>query len=154
MARFETSATLALEWGDNRDRTYSSLISNDGERAKQHAAGLVEAMRRNGASSALREVVVRPWERGTELADAPVVYRASYFDAEQGLTEDEAYAARVHDWHIDVDRINANLVKNNADYRLGYSDWRQEWGPQPSACAACEKALDLTPVNFKPVHEV
>jgi hypothetical protein len=58
-------------------------------------------------------------ERRQRLADAPLLYRASYNDREQGLTDAEVYAARVNDWHAAADRLNGNYA---AIIRSG------EWG--------------------------
>jgi hypothetical protein len=100
-----TTADYALDWAGNRD-LWSKGIGGSEEEAMQHAAGLVNQMRRDGATSRIRRVRVRHWRIGSSLANAPVLFQASYFDSEQGLTEDEAYASRVHDWHARTDRAD------------------------------------------------
>ena len=108
----------------------------------QHAAGLVTQMRRDGATPAIRRVRVRHWRVGSSLANAPALFQASYFDSEQGLTDDETYAARVHDWHARTDRDNQVADLGPLDYR----PWSDEWGPQPALCPMC--AATLAPQNY------
>jgi hypothetical protein len=59
----------------------------------------------------MRCVRVRLWRDGSRLADAPPLYCASYYDREQGLTDSEVYAARVHDWHALADRVSGNYAR-------------------------------------------
>lgn len=139
--RHLTTADYALDWGDNRDLC-STGIGGSEEVATQHAAGLVKQMRRDSAASAIRRVRVRRWPVGSSLADAPVVFQASYFDSEQGLTADEAYASRVHDWHARTDRDNRVADLGPLDYR----PWSEEWGPQPASCRIC--GAILAPQNY------
>jgi hypothetical protein len=94
-------------------------------------------MRRDGASSAMRSVNVRIWRDGTKLADAPVLFAASYYDHEQGPTDAEVYAARVHDWHAVIDRLNGHYARNMANWRLDRRPWSDHWGPRANSCPAC-----------------
>jgi hypothetical protein len=136
-----TTADYALGWGGNRDFV-STAIGGSEEEAMQQAAGLVDQMRRDRANSAIRRVMVRHWRVGSSLAAAPVVFEASYFDPEQGLTADEAYASRVHDWHARTDRDNQVADLGPLDYR----PWSDEWGPEPALCPMC--AAILAPQNY------
>jgi hypothetical protein len=68
--------------------------------------------------------------RTGELAAAPLLFSASYYDSDQGLTDAEVYAARVHDWHALSDRMKRNSARNNARWRVGYSTWSDDWGPR------------------------
>jgi hypothetical protein len=131
-----TTADYALGWGDNHD-SWSTGIGGSEEEAMQHASGLVDQMRRDRAASAIRRVRVRHWRDGSSLAYAPVLYQASYYDGEQGLTDAEVYAARVHDWHESVDRFNRNHAARNSPWRMGYGTWSDDWGPKPASCPAC-----------------
>jgi hypothetical protein len=103
----------------------------------QCAAGLVDRMRCDGAASAIRCVRVRHWRDDSEFADAPLLYQASYYDREQGLTDGEVYAARGHDWHESVDRFNRNHAARNSPWRMGYGTWSDDWGPEPTSSPAC-----------------
>lgn len=71
------------------------------------------------------------------------MYQASYYDREQGLTPAEVYAARVHDWHESADRFNLNHARNNSPLRVGYGQWLDEWGSEPSTCPACRATLGI-----------
>jgi hypothetical protein len=135
-----TTADYALGLGDNRD-SWSTGIGGSEEEAIQHASGVVDQMRRDGAASAIRRVRVRHWRDGSSLADAPVLYQASYYDGEQGLTDGEAYAARVHDWHESVDRFNRNHAARTSPWRMGYSTWSDDWGRKSASCPACAATL-------------
>lgn len=98
------------------------------------ASGRVDGMRRDGASSAMRSVSVRIWRDGTKLADAPVLFAASYYDHEQGLTDAEVYAARVHDWHAVSRPTERTLRPEQCELAARPSD---HWGPRADSCPAC-----------------
>ncbi|MGD1281328.1 hypothetical protein ACKUUI_06005 [Mycobacterium seoulense] len=130
-----TIAVYAHGWGGNRNRMSSGLGGSEDE-AMRHAVELVDQMRRDGANSTVRHVRVRRWEVGS-LANAPAVFEASYYDPKQGLTDAEAYAARVHDWHAQADSWNRWAEANHSKYGMGYGNWMDVWGPQPVECPAC-----------------
>jgi hypothetical protein len=71
-----TTADHSLGWGGNRD-LWSTGIGGSQEEAVQHAAGLVNQMRCDGATSAIRRVRVQHWRVGSSLANAPVLFEAS-----------------------------------------------------------------------------
>ena len=137
-----TTADYAFDWGDNLGRMSTGHGGSEAE-AMQHAADFVRDMRREGVKSPIRLVRVRHWPGGSKLAGGPLVYQASYYDAEQGLADAEAYAARVHDWHVSVDRVNRNLTRTNASWRLGYSPWLDASGPKPASCPGCGADLGV-----------
>ncbi|GBG36846.1 hypothetical protein NJB14197_08990 [Mycobacterium montefiorense] len=117
---------------------------DDLEEAVQHATAWVHEMRGAGATSAIRRVCVRPsdsWDTDNLRHRHRPLFEASYYHPEQGLTDADVYAARVHDWHANADRVNQNLAHNKAKYRLCYLNWTDEWGPKPTACPACNTAL-------------
>lgn len=60
-----------------------------------------------------------------------------------GGSDAEAYAARVHDWHVSVDRVNRNLTRTNASWRLGYSPWLDASGPKLASCPGCGADLGV-----------
>jgi hypothetical protein len=139
--KFFVSTKYSLGWGDNRDRLSSGHGAVTEDEAMKLARDSVIKMRRLGAASPIRSVEVTSSVQG-RMKGGPVLFEASYFDTEQGLTVDEVYAARAHDWHALADRFNANMVRNNGNYQYGYLDWPSHWGPKPIQCPACEKALD------------
>ncbi len=132
----------SLGWSENRDCRTSMRGDLTEVEAMDYATEQTDEMRRRGAESPVRRVRVTRWESGTSLIGAPVLYKASYYDAEQKLTDAEAYAARVHDWHEFSDRFNANNSGNRSKWRVGHGDWPNEWGPKPTACPECETVVD------------
>ena len=102
---------------------------------------MVAEMRQHGVATPIRSVTVKQWDKGVQLFEAPFMFEASYFDAEQGLTEWDVYAARVHDWHARTGRDNQVADLEPRDYLL----WSEDWGPQPASCSKCAAAL--TPQN-------
>ncbi len=96
--RYLTTAHYALSWGRNSESVSKGFGSSEDE-AMQRAISLVDEMRRDGPSLPIRSVTVRDWATGSSLKDARLVYEASYHHAAQGLTDNDEYAARVHDWH-------------------------------------------------------
>lgn len=131
----------SLGWSENRDCQTSMRGDLTEVEAMDYATEQTDEMRRRGAESPVRSVRVTYWESGTSLLGAPVLYKASYYDAEQKLTDAEVYAARVHDWHETFDRFNYHGAANGSDLRIGYPDWTAEWGLEPTACPACNRAL-------------
>ncbi len=105
----------------------------------QWAAGRLDEVRRDGAASAIRSVEVQHWGDGDR--DSPPLCQASYYDPEQGLTEAEAYAARVHDWHAPADSWNRSATATGSKWGMGYSSWSDDWGPQADVCPACGDTL-------------
>lgn len=102
-------------------------------------------MRSTGAASAIRTVTLRhwdDWDRDTLRYRCPPLLEVSYFDDEQGLSAEEVYSARVHDWHAMTDRHNMVARLGPFEYR----PWQAEWGPKSPACPACDAVLD--PQNF------
>jgi hypothetical protein len=140
--RYLTTAGYAPSWGSNSD-SLSKSYGAEPDEAMRHATTLVDEMRRDGASSPIRTVTVRDWPNGSSLKDARLLYEASYYDAAQGLSDTDKYAARVHDWHECVDRMDANQARNNSKWRTGYSAWSDDWGPRPTECPACNASLRL-----------
>lgn len=124
-------------WND-----YDGALS-DGRTAETESAAIqlaseqVAEMRRGGAGSAIRKVYVKHWPNGSPLIDQTPIFEASYFDAEQRLTEAEAYAARAHRWHAVPDRIDAHMCANGSRWGMGYSHWDEAWGPLPDVCPHC-----------------
>ncbi|MBL1074470.1 hypothetical protein JK358_08675 [Nocardia sp. 2] len=100
--------------------------------AMQRASEWTTEMRQQGAASKIRQVEVRQWGVDNEPSH-PVLFVASYYDPEQGLTDELVYAARVHDWH-------------NAGYRA----WQQDWGPEPVECPHCGRTVPAA-VRSQPV---
>jgi len=122
--------------------------------ALREAHASVETMRRDGEASTIREVVVRL--EVDHKPCKPPLFVASYYDAEQGLTPEQAYAARVHSWHALPD---AQVMRNirETEQRTGYecrfkrrhySPWTDDWGPKPASCPACGANLD--PESYYP----
>lgn len=132
----------SLGWSENRDGRTSVWDHPTEAEAMHFAIEQTDEMRRRGADSPVRSVRVVYWVSGTRLRDAPVLYEASYHDPDQKLTGAEAYTARVHDWHEIFDRFNSNHAVHRSDLRIGYGDWIDEWGPQPTACPACNRVLN------------
>ncbi|GAA1671130.1 hypothetical protein MMUR_47710 [Mycolicibacterium murale] len=95
----------------------------------------VRRLRSEGAASRIRSVEVR------RVDDCRPVFSASYFDPEQGLSDAEAYAARVCGWHLPRDILNANYMASNARWRAGDGPWPQEWGPLPETCPSCGRRI-------------
>lgn len=132
----------SLGWSENRDCQTSMRGDLTEVEAMDYATEQADEMRRRGAESPVRSVRVTYWEGGTSLLGAPVLYKASYYDAEQKLTDAEVYAARVHDWHETFDRINRHSAAKNQPMGLSYRDWPDEWGPKPIICPACNRVLN------------
>lgn len=136
------TAIYSVGWNENRDLLTSFPCYNTQAEAIQAAADEVGEMRSRGANSPLRLITVRWWKRDAKLRDAPVLFRASYYDAEQKLTDIETYAARVHDWHVLDDRSNRQHAAMNSQHRFVYPDWLSGWGPKPTTCPACDAVVD------------
>ncbi|MGV0628579.1 hypothetical protein [Mycobacteroides chelonae] len=131
----------SLGWRENRDCKTSMWGDLTEAEAMQSAIEQTDEMRRRGAESPVRSVRVTRWESDTSLISAPVLYEASYYDAEQKLTDAQVFAARVHDWHEFSDRFNANNAGNRSKWRVGYGDWPNEWGQKPITCPACNTVV-------------
>jgi hypothetical protein len=132
-----TTADYQPGWGANRETLQVGKTFGSEDEAVQHAAGLVDEMRRDGSASAIRRVRVRHWTDSAKLSDAPVLFQASYYDDAQGLTDAETYAARVHDWHAPSDQFNRNAGRNNSRWLMGSAPWTETWGTRPDSCPAC-----------------
>ncbi|SIM00538.1 Uncharacterised protein [Mycobacteroides abscessus subsp. abscessus] len=143
--QYLVTADYSLGWRDNRERWAAGEGHYSEIDAIAKATSLTAEMRRDGAASAMRTVRIRQWEDGAELADAPELYRASYYDPEQKLTEAEAFAARVHDWHEFPDRFNSRQPRISGSPWMGYKPWQEDWGPKPTVCPACSAKLRSGP---------
>ncbi|HTY31760.1 hypothetical protein [Mycobacterium sp.] len=134
-----------------------AMIGATLEQAERQAAEWTAEMRREGAASAIRRVAVEVWRKDGQLAGPPgkkpVLFEASYYDPEQGLTDDQAYTARVHDWHAKADGWNSrSQPKYHANHPnhgrcwtrdvMSYGDWSDDWGPKPTTCPACGQTVD------------
>lgn len=138
--QFYVRVRYALGWGDNHGYISTARGADTEESAMALAADEVAEMRQAGADAATREVTVRRsenWDNDRCKYRCPPLFSASYYDPEQRLTDSEAYAARVHDWHETSDWFNACVSRSNGRYRAGYQDWAAEWGPKPERCPAC-----------------
>jgi hypothetical protein len=116
------------------------------EKTLKWATDRIDEMRSAGASSEIRTVTMRrtdDWGRDTRSYSRPPILQASYYDADQGLTGEETYKARVHHWHFAVDLVNQGAI---GSLRLGYRTWREGWGDAPTACPVCD--APLAPQNF------
>jgi hypothetical protein len=143
-ANYLVTTRCSLGWGGTDQSTLSHFTSTSSEEAAvQQFADAVDEMRSGGAMTPTRAVTLRRWPSGTSLAEAPVLREASYYDPEQNLSAAQTYAARVHDWHHSADRMNINLIKNRSVYGVGYSDWNEQWGPEPETCPHCGDPLPL-----------
>lgn len=135
-----TTADYITAWGTNRETRQTATGFGSEEEATRHAANLVDQMRREGAASAIRFVRVRrrgDWDKDKFTYRCPPLFEASYYDEDQGLTDAEVYASRVHEWHWPSDRFNRIQVARNSHKRIGYPTWSDDWGPQPDFCMAC-----------------
>jgi len=132
---YTTTTNYALDWGSDSG-TISRVTDGSREDAMASAHDVVERMRREGAASNIRSVRVRHWGDW----DRPL-YHASYYDSGQQLTDVEVYAARVHDWHVTTDVLNAHYARTNAQLRAGYGPWSNDWGTKPVECPACSAVL-------------
>lgn len=139
---YQVWVDYSLGWSENRDS--KALIRDHPTEAEamQSAIEQTGEMRRRGADSPVRLIRVLLREGGVRTDDCPVLYETSYHAPEQKLTDAEAYAARVHDWHEFSDRFNANNAGNQSKWRVGYGDWSNEWGPKPTTCPACKTVVD------------
>jgi hypothetical protein len=81
------------------------------------------------------------WHSAQCSCSEPVLFQASYYDKEQGLTDAEVFAARVHDFHEFRDRWNRNHAANNSPWRTGDGTWSDDRGPEPASCPACGAAV-------------
>ncbi|CPV43198.1 Uncharacterised protein [Mycobacteroides abscessus subsp. massiliense] len=135
-------ADYSLGWSENRGSRSEVRAHATEAEAMQSAIAQTGEMRRRGADSPVRSIRVIYWETGTPLRDVPVLYDASYYDPEQKLTDTEIYAARVHDRHEAIDRINCHSAAKNQPMWLTYRDWPDEWGPKPTTCPACDVVVD------------
>ncbi|WP_181697864.1 hypothetical protein [Nocardia sp. GTS18] len=142
--QYDVTAQLALGWGNNPNCAAKGMWLPTREKADEHAAELVSEMRQGGASTALR--TVRMQLRVDSKLSGDALYTASYYDPEQGLTDAEEYAARVHDWHVSADRFNSNMSRNNGKYRVGYLAWSCDWGAKPISCPACGTVVEPQPM--------
>jgi hypothetical protein len=123
--------------------------------AMQRATGAVARMRRKGAASPIRCVEVRQWgdwDRDKLTYRCPPLFQASYYDPEQGLTDTEVYAARVHDWHALKDRMDGNLAANklalaNGVQRLVGRLWTR------AGLMSRLRTGSVVPRTLKPVHD-
>lgn len=129
-------------WSENTTLLASVVDHHTEEEAMQSAIEQTGEMRRRGAASPVRLIRVILRKSGTKLTDAPELYRASYFDLAQNLTNAEVYAARVHRWHTLADRLNASHARHGSNWRFGYKDWTDAWGPRPTVCPACGTVVD------------
>lgn len=134
--RHEYVATIdyAIERTQKRD---IAIVSGNRDGILRWAMHQVATMRSAGANSNMRTVKAYPAD---DRGDPVLV--ASYFDDEQGLTDVETYASRVHDWHSKADQMNT--VGNLGPFE--HDEWEEEWGLQPDVCPACDAVLE--PQNF------
>ncbi len=138
----------------NLTNTSSSIFGVDDEaEARAKADEWVAEMRAAGAGSPIRQVILRLREADGSLADAPTLFEASYYDAEQGLTEAEALAARIHEHHALADRTNAYQAWQDRHSRthrtrMGYREWPGEFGDKPGNCPACGRLLHLDACHY------
>ncbi|MGZ3384772.1 MAG: hypothetical protein ACXVB5_07635 [Isosphaeraceae bacterium] len=142
-----------------------AMIGATLEQAERQAAEWTAEMRREGAASAIRRVAVEVWRKDGHIIRSypekrPVLFEASYYDPEQGLTGDQAYATRVHEWHAGHDAFNREskpkAVPTTGKYAKYadqakyvwtrtvelYGKWSEEWGPRPTTCPACGQTVD------------
>lgn len=143
-SEYTAAADLSLRWSSNRG-TWCHFTSGPYDSTAQWAADRIAEMRSAGAASAIRTVTMRrrgDWDRDGLKYRCPPLLEASYFDEEQGLTDAEVYAARVHDWHVMTDRHNS--VGSLGPFE--YDPWQENWGPAPAACPECDAVLN--PQNF------
>ena len=85
--QYLTTADYSLGYGDNRECLSKGVGHPNEADAMQAANEHAGQMRREGAASPIRRVRVRYWEKGGELAAAPLLFSASYYDSDQGLTD-------------------------------------------------------------------
>jgi hypothetical protein len=124
-----------------------------GEEDAMHCAvGLVDQMRRDGAAYAICCMRVRLWTDSDRLVDGPPLYRAPYYDLEQGLTDAEVFAARVHDFHEFRDRWNRNHAANNSPGELGTAPGRTT-GDRAGIVPRVRSRREV-PRTLKPVHDL
>jgi hypothetical protein len=90
-------------------------------------------------------------ERRQRLADAPLLYRASYNDREQGLTDAEVYAARRQRLARGRGQTERQLRRHHPKWRVGYSTPGRTTGESsPASCPACDATLVRYPSGVTP----
>lgn len=102
----------------------------------ERASEWVQEMRAGGAATTVRRVSVKLWD--TEIRNPPL-FHASYYDEEQGLSADEAYAARVHERHWMFDR-GRGFTYNGLPLTFSYPEW-DDLEPKPDVCPHCGRGL-------------
>lgn len=151
--QFIVTARFTVGWTNPSSNVSSGFSTEEEGEARAKAEEWVTEMRRDGADSPIRQVTLRLWEHGGSLRDAPTLFEASYFDPEQGLTEFEELAARIHDLHAQPDRINANHAYKERygrrdGIRVGYMTWPEGFGDKPENCPACGRLLHLDAAHY------
>jgi hypothetical protein len=151
--QYMVTARYTVGWTNPGTGISSGFGTNDEAQARAKADDLVAEMRAAGAGSPIRQVTLRLWEPGGSLKDALTLFEASYYDPEQGLTEDQELAAKIHELHALSDRINAHKSWEERRWRsegtrIGYQEWPEEFGDKPDNCPACGRMLHLDAVHY------
>ncbi|MFJ9370631.1 hypothetical protein ACIRRA_40285, partial [Nocardia sp. NPDC101769] len=121
--------------GYDEDGLHVGFVGDDHTEALHIFEEKVSEMRGAGASSPIRLIEMYAYDAET---DTPPLLAASYFDAEQELTEEETYVARVHGWHANVDKFNDNATRNGNWWRMGYPEWDTAHGQLPDSWRYCQ----------------